>query len=245
MDVYGYPPYQYTQSDELAKQMFAHQALSSSVAYNQEMRSPHVVPGPSVMPGPSTMPAPSGAPWNMQGLPWGMQSPPTLVQFTGQNPQLESKIYPLVHSKRKSLDVEPVIPAKQLITEEKMAAHLNGLHISSEYTPHRLATEELMDVNMDTPSATTANFSEKLKDKFTVVISEEVKKIQTEPLLPPSLIERLEKPHMSLVVWKPKEDILEKIKEVVEDKKEECEEEQPKKRNGVLVVEHSGMDVEM
>lgn len=97
MDVYGYPPYQYTQSDELTQQIFAHQALSSSAPYHREMS------------GPSVMPAPSGTPWNMHGMPWGMQSPPHLVHFTAQTPPLENKISPLVHCKRKSLDVEPAM----------------------------------------------------------------------------------------------------------------------------------------
>lgn len=66
-----------------------------------------------------------------------------------------------------------------------MAAHLSGLHISSQYTPHSLAQE---DVWMDTGATTMLN-TEKLKG-HTIVLSEEVKKIQEEPLLPAVLIER-------------------------------------------------------
>ncbi|XP_028172947.1 uncharacterized protein LOC135082308 [Ostrinia nubilalis] len=231
MDIYGYSAYPYNQSDELAKQMFAQQALASSLPYNQQNPGPHV------------MPAPSGAPWNVQGLPWGLSSPPHLVQFTAQPLPIEPKMSPVIHCKRKSLDVEPVIPAKQLITEEKMAAHLNGLHISSEYTPHSLAAEEFMDINMDAPS--TSGLSDKLKG-HKIVLSEELKKIQEQPLLPAALIERLEKPQMSLVVWKPREDILSKLKVVDEEKekKSESEEVETKRRNGVL-VDSSGMDIEM
>lgn len=52
---------------------------------------------------------------------------------------------------------------------------------------------------------------------------------------------------MSLVVWKPRENILSKLKEVNEDeeKKPEPQEEEVKRRNGVLVAEPSGMDIEM
>lgn len=75
-------------------------------------------------------------------------------------------------------------PAKQFITEEKMAAHLSGLHISSNYTKHSLASEDVMEVSVDTSS-----LCEKLKG-HTIVISEDVKKVQEEPLLPPALIER-------------------------------------------------------
>ncbi|KAJ8711346.1 hypothetical protein PYW07_008588 [Mythimna separata] len=215
MDIYGYPGFPYNQSDELAKQMFAHQALASS------MSEPHA------------MPAPTGTPWNVQGLPWGMSSPPHLVQFTGQHAALEQKSSPVIHCKRKSLDVEPVVPAKQLITEEKMAAHMNSLHISSEYTTHSLAADEVMDVGMEPP------VSEKLKG-HTIVLSEELKKLQEEPLLPAALIDRLEKPHMSLVVWKPRESILAKIKE-----DEQKDEEKQPRRNGLLVPAHQSLDVEM
>lgn len=95
MNIYGFPPYQYSQSDELAKQMFAQQALASSVPYNHGTQGPH------------TMPAPTGAPWNVQSIPWSMQSPPNLVQFTAQTP--ETKVTPVVHCKRKSLDIEPPV----------------------------------------------------------------------------------------------------------------------------------------
>lgn len=70
-----------------------------------------------------------------------------------------------------------------------MAAHLNSMHISSEYTSHSLASDEMMDVGMDIPSTSTINVHEKLKG-HTIVLSEEVKKITEEPLLPPSIVER-------------------------------------------------------
>lgn len=54
------------------------------------------------------------------------------------------------------------------------------------------------------------------------------------------LIYRLEKPRMSLVLWKPKQEIL----KVKEEKEQEKEQEHNKKRNGLLVAE-PGMDVEM
>lgn len=54
------------------------------------------------------------------------------------------------------------------------------------------------------------------------------------------LIYRLEKPRMSLVLWKPKKEILKVKEEKEQGKEEECS----KKRNGLLVTE-PGMDVEM
>lgn len=96
MDVYGYTSYPYNQSDEVANQMYAQRAMSSNLPFPRSIQGPH------------SMPAPPGTPWNIQGLPWGLQSPPQLVQFTAQPP--EPDINPVVHSKRKSLDVvEPVM----------------------------------------------------------------------------------------------------------------------------------------
>lgn len=47
---------------------------------------------------------------------------------------------------------------------------------------------------------------------------------------------------MSLVVWQPKENTVQKT----EDNKVDTEEEEPKKRNGVLVPDMGmGMDIEM
>lgn len=224
MDVHYYPQYQYNQSEELAKQMFAQQALASSSTYNRETSEPHL------------MPVPTGTPWNVQSLPWSLHSPPNLVQFTAQTHE-QPKASPVLHCKRKSLDVEPTIPTKQFITEEKMAAHLNGLHISSNYTQHSLASEDVMELSVE-PNA--MSISEKLKG-HTIVLSEDVKKLQEEPILPQVLMERLQKPQMSLVVWKPREEVL---KNIVEEK-EPQEEETPKKRNGVLVAENSRIDMEM
>lgn len=50
---------------------------------------------------------------------------------------------------------------------------------------------------------------------------------------------------MSLVVWKPRENVLEKIKEEKEKSSSEESEESPKRKIGVLVPEHTRMDMEM
>lgn len=85
-------------------------------------------------------------------------------------------------------------PAKQFITEEKMAAHLSGLHISSDYTAHT-SSDDVMEVMDSTPiipstsSESSSLFSKKLKG-HTIVLSEELKMIKDEPLIPAALIER-------------------------------------------------------
>lgn len=234
MDIYGYTSYPYNQPDELAKQTFGQQTISTVVPFpNRGVPEGHV------------MPVPTGTPWNVQGVPWGMTSPPELVQFTAAGPptisEREERLSTVPHCKRKSLDIEPIVPPKQRITEDKMAAHLNGLHISSEYRSHALAADDVMDINME-PSTSSmdpcTSSAQKLKG-HTIVLSEELKKLQTEPLLPAALIDRLEKPHMSLVVWKPRDEILATFK----DEKKDAED--AKRRNGVLVSHHGVDDVEM
>lgn len=65
-----------------------------------------------------------------------------------------------------------------------MAAHFNSLHISSDYTQHSLSSEDVMELAVDPTS-----ISERLKG-HRIVLSEDVKKLKDEPLLPPTLIER-------------------------------------------------------
>ncbi|GBP64874.1 hypothetical protein EVAR_49806_1 [Eumeta japonica] len=228
MDIYDFQSWQYNHSDELAKQMFAHQALGTPFPYRGTD-------------GGAVMPVPTGTPWNMQGIPWGMPSPqPSLVQFTAPHHQELPKVTSVLHSKRKPVDIEPAIPAKQLITEEKMAAHLSGLHISLDFTSHGASSESSMEI---TPEMENNNFLNSEQLKGVIVLSDEIKNLKDEPLIPAALIERLEKPCMSLVVWEPKKNVLDEVAE--DEKKKESEELQSPRRNGVLVPEHSIMDVEM
>lgn len=93
-----------------------------------------------------------------------------------------------------------------------MAAHLNGLHISSNYTAHE--TNNMMDVlneineTNDTESmspypCSLQEIEEKLKRAQRITISDVVSKIKNEPLLPAAIMERFEKPCKALVVWQP------------------------------------------
>ena len=66
-------------------------------------------------------------------------------------------------------------PAKQHITEEKMAAHFNQLHISPDYTAHQ-QEEPKEDRN------------QQLKR---LVLCDELRKLKQEPILPSSLLSHL------------------------------------------------------
>lgn len=116
------------------------------------------------------------------------------------------------------------IQSKQLITEEKIAAHLNGLHISSEFQAHAInqsasSSSDAFSVHVkrnDNPipisyPATLQDIEEKLKRAQKITVSEVVKRIQDEPLLPAAIIERFEKPCKALVVWQPPQRITDLI----------------------------------
>jgi hypothetical protein len=66
------------------------------------------------------------------------------------------------------------LPSKQHITEEKMAAHLSQLHISSDYTTHQPETRE-----------------DRQQQVKRLVLCDELKQLKPEPILPSSLLSRL------------------------------------------------------
>ncbi|KAJ8679082.1 hypothetical protein QAD02_014869 [Eretmocerus hayati] len=147
-------------------------------------------------------------------MPWSIPSlqQPDLVRFTGEG--TFHSCAPFLHHKRKldGPDITDTRPAKQLITEEKMSQHFQGLHIS----PHTVNAQEpgpststagnhscvvgtkSMDLNSLNSSEVNANNWEPK-----LVVSEELKRLQEEPLLPPSLLSKLERPSMALVLWEP------------------------------------------
>lgn len=105
------------------------------------------------------------------------------------------------------------IQTKQLITEEKMAAHLNGLHISSEFKAHDInqaaKDSETLDIDIESSDSFVSyppslqDIEEKLKRAQKITVSDVVKSIQEEPLLPAAIMEQFEKPCKALVIWQP------------------------------------------
>lgn len=77
------------------------------------------------------------------------------------------------------------VPAKQQITEERMAEHLSKLHISSENP------------------APTAEPESSVSKERRLYMCEEMRKLQTDPIIPPSLLERMNSPCKALVLWTP------------------------------------------
>lgn len=84
-----------------------------------------------------------------------------------------------------------------------MAAHLNGLHLSSDFKTHDINQKESNATPPLPYPATLRDIEEKLKRAQKITVSDVVKSIQEEPLLPAAIIERFEKPCKALVVWQP------------------------------------------
>ncbi|XP_031782349.1 probable WRKY transcription factor protein 1 isoform X1 [Nasonia vitripennis] len=146
-------------------------------------------------------------------MPWSIPSfqQPDLVRFTGERPL--QPFGPLVHQKRKleTPDVVDTRPTKQFITEEKMAQHFRGLYISpnaanaqdpgpSTSAARQSTGQFATNAEMDMPNTVDADEN---NDHPRLVISEELKRLQQEPILPSSLLSKLERPSMALVLWEP------------------------------------------
>lgn len=87
---------------------------------------------------------------------------------------------------------------KKLITEEKMAEHLQGLHISPNFTSH--CTGTLEDCSSDSLSmesessssstdcpytiTSTQDLEQKLRNAQRITICEQIRKLQNEPVIP-------------------------------------------------------------
>lgn len=130
-------------------------------------------------------------------MPWGipMADQPTIVRFTAESSSSmkssEMCAYGFTQTKRKFDSEETLLPAKQHITEEKMAAHLSQLHISPDYkAPHQ-------------PEPREAQQQQQQQHLKRLVLCEELRMLKQEPILPSSLLSRLEKPNMALVLWEP------------------------------------------
>lgn len=133
------------------------------------------------------------------------------------------------------------VQTKRLLTEEKMAAHLNGLHISSEFKPHSInqsgQSNEPLDVDVDPVESFTTypcsvqDIEEKLKRAQKITVSDVVKRFQDDPILPAAILERFEQPCKALVVWQPPQRINDLIVSKLEQQKQNSDDENADNNN--------------
>lgn len=143
---------------------------------------------------------PLSIPWSVSGV-----QQPELIRFTGEQS--------FAHRQKRKLETPDLLntrKTKQLITEEKMAAHFQDLHISSTYhsppdpVPSTSATNKSLEkpnvgMDMETTNLVDADHSKSPR----LVLSEELKRLQQEPILPTTLLSKLERPSMALILWEP------------------------------------------
>ncbi|XP_042227820.1 putative mediator of RNA polymerase II transcription subunit 26 [Homarus americanus] len=130
---------------------------------------------------------------------------------------------PFVFKRKPEEEPEAVKPvAKQHISEERMAAHLNSLHLSESFYNHRLGKKSCSDVNdMVLEDEADEGLGEddisrpwksRSKGPACLVIADEVKQIiPGESQLPASLLKKLTKPSMEVVLWQPPGNIIRNI----------------------------------
>lgn len=133
-----------------------------------------------------------------------------------------------------------------------MAAHLNSMHISSEYTAHDINKSTMTSALSDIDSSdsfrsyptTLQDIEEKLKRAQKITVSDVVKSIQEEPLLPAAILERFEKPCKALVIWQPPQRITDMlISKTVQEKQNRDDENAD--NNNVEFVDATNIDAQM
>ncbi|XP_047500438.1 uncharacterized protein LOC125046643 [Penaeus chinensis] len=129
---------------------------------------------------------------------------------------------PYVYKRKPEDELEEVKPVvKQHITEEKMSAHLNALHLSESYCNHKLGKKGLpseAELSEDADEG-LGHFGEDqegmlldAKGPMRLIISDEVKQVVPgESQLPASLLKKLTQPSMEVVLWRPPGDVIRNI----------------------------------
>ncbi|TDG48849.1 hypothetical protein AWZ03_004752 [Drosophila navojoa] len=189
---------------------------------------------------PAVFPHPATHPWMLDGMPWMLATtnapqPGGIMQF-GSNANYNIETDPQCgkwHHKRKSLEqLASGLPAKQLITEERITAHFSGLQISGDANGVGSVrtvgnNNSVPSVNGglatdDIPSTSTGKthhpnpayqmaameLEQKLRNANRIVICDELKQgvppIAAPCAIPPEwLLKSIPRPCTALVPWQP------------------------------------------
>ncbi|CRK99579.1 CLUMA_CG012892, isoform A [Clunio marinus] len=178
--------------------------------------------------------------WNIKNMPWkSLESGSnSVVLFNGINNVLVSQNQLTATTsgfnmhqhqpriKRRS-ESEETIPTKQFISEEKMIAHLNSLHLSENFQQHNInssETNETPEVDMERSyhvNLTPQELEQRLKRAQRITVCDEVRKNlkEEDEIIPKVLLNRVEEPCKALILWRPPEVIQQLV--TFFDKKEE------------------------
>ncbi|XP_075218021.1 uncharacterized protein LOC142322835 [Lycorma delicatula] len=167
-------------------------------------------------------------------MPWGITNEnfPQVVRFTGSDnnstfpfgspsdrskSESDLKIKSWLTKRKGFFETEMLPPAKIHITEEHMASQLQSMHISTMYTSHLKEdsfntvnrNERIRDLGQNNYSDTFISTSDRSDLVFpSLVMCDELRRLQTPNILPPSLVANLDNPSKALVLWKPPSEIL-------------------------------------
>lgn len=107
--------------------------------------------------------------------------------------------------------VSPFSPNKQYVSEEKMIAHLNGLHLSDNFRDDEIDIEDSDQTEMESyrVNLTPQELEKRLKKAQRITVCDEVMKSMREDqeIIPKALLNRIEEPCRALVLWKPPESL--------------------------------------
>lgn len=146
-----------------------------------------------------------------------------------------------------------------------MAEHLNSMHISSDYTSHyeHTPTASVADKNngaapttesmsMDADNYYNINMSpqdleKKFKNAQRITVCEQIRKLETEPLIPKALLERMERPCTALVLWQPPRNLTNLIIPLSGGERSKDSDDEQDNNNSSLVDlnNFSGMDLDL
>lgn len=110
-----------------------------------------------------------------------------------------------------------------------MVAHLNGLHISKDFTSHEpesTSTLSSMDKKAKDQqsivvpmSMTQEELEEKLRNAQSITVCEQVRQLGSDPVIPQVLLDRMQKPCTALVMWQPPKNLLNVFNNVMDNVK--------------------------
>ncbi|XP_057375138.1 uncharacterized protein LOC130696079 [Daphnia carinata] len=175
--------------------------------------------------------------WNQhppESMPWSSLPHHRVTRFSGeldaQEPcaaQTESlsawntlqdnwKLIPLPSPLKRKID-EPSEEQvrKQLITEDKISAHLSQLQICSS-----TSEQPRLDAMEDDSTTIISSDSLKIDACSKLILSDEIRNFQHENSIPQCLLENFNRPSMAVVLWQPRSD----VHQLVERNASPCEE---------------------
>lgn len=98
-----------------------------------------------------------------------------------------------------------------------MAAYLNSIHISSDYTSHSSGDDMNCDKianssnSENNEACSVQDIEQKLRQANRITVADVVRTITNDPLLPVAILERFERPSKALVLWQPPQRLTELI----------------------------------